>query len=270
MDKFRARVTVAIMMVVLFVVVAHHVGWLQFIEISLRSLLNPASSAIYQWAVEVDGKQHFLGDPDKLYEIYRLKEQEIYALQTAAARNKLLEEENIELRSQLNYFIQNNLRHIGADVVGKNIEPLTNTILINRGYEHSVTVGAPVVVGGGVLVGRVARTEQRTSVVRLLKDQKSSVAATVLNKNRSIGLVEGGYGLSVRMNFIPQSEALRIGDEVITSGLEEQIPRGLLIGAVTAIEKELYQPFQRAVLAPAVDLDRLTIVSVIVSATDDL
>jgi rod shape-determining protein MreC len=268
MDNFRARVTVAILTVVLLVIVVHRIGWLKSLENRLRQIINPSSAIVYNWAVDIDGKKKFIDNPSRLYEIYKLKESEIYSLQTLAAKSKLLEEENSELRNQLNYFIQSKLRHIGADVIGKNIEPLTNTLLINRGFEHGVKVGDPVVVGGGVMVGRIARTEQRTSVVRLLKDQKSSVAATVLNSSRSIGLVEGGYGLSVRMNFIPQSEDVRGGDEVITSGLEEQIPRGLLIGTITTIEKELYQPFQKAVLSPAVDLDQLTVVSVLTSVTE--
>ena len=56
-----------------------------------------------------------------------------------------------------------------------------------------------------------------------------------------------------------------ICDQIITSGLEQSIPRGLLIGEVAVAENEAYQPFQQAVLTTATDLSKLTIVSVLLS-----
>ncbi len=262
--------TVAIILVILSIISAHYLGWLLRVEDVLRLIINPGSEIVYNWGIDFDNEKQFISNPEKLYEVYKLKEEEILSLQTARSENILLKDENYELRNQLNFFIQNKLRHIGADVIGKNIEPLTNTILINRGFEHGVRVGDPVVVGVGALIGRVTRIEQKSSVVRLLKDQRSGVAGTVLNKDRSIGIIEGGYGLSVRMNFIPQNEEIKNGDIIITSGLEDQVPRGLLIGNISAIEKELYQPFQKAVINPAVDLDRITVVSVITSLGESL
>jgi rod shape-determining protein MreC len=94
---------------------------------------------------------------------------------------------------------------------------------------------------------------------------KKIIAATILNKDASLGVVEGGYGLSVRMNFIPRNEDVFVGDKIITSGLEESIPRGLLIGEVAVLENEAYQPFQQAVLATAIDPSKLTVVSVLIS-----
>jgi len=51
----------------------------------------------------------------------------------------------------------------------------------------------------------------------------------------------------------------------VTSGLEKGIPQGLLIGTVEAIEKEAYQPFQKAILNPLANLDKITLVSVLIN-----
>ena len=114
-------------------------------------------------------------------------------------------------------------------------------------------------------MGKITKVEKQLAVVRLISDNQIKVAATVLNNERSLGVVEGGYGLSVRMSFIPRNEVVQVGDQIITSGLELNIPRGLLIGSVAAVENEPYQPFQQAVLTPAADLAKLTLVSVLLT-----
>jgi rod shape-determining protein MreC len=101
--------------------------------------------------------------------------------------------------------------------------------------------------------------------VRLLNDNSSKIGATILNTDRSLGVVEGGYGLSVKMNFIPRNEIVKVGDIIVTSGLEAGMPRGLLIGSVTAIENETYRPFQAALLLPGTDLSKLSIVSILIA-----
>jgi len=77
--------------------------------------------------------------------------------------------------------------------------------------------------------------------------------------------VEGGYGISLRMNLIPRDEAVRIGDQVVSSGLEKNIPRGLLIGTVAVIENEPYKPFQQAILNSVADLSKLTVVGALLT-----
>jgi rod shape-determining protein MreC len=89
----------------------------------------------------------------------------------------------------------------------------------------------------------------------------------VLNDDSSPGVVDGGYGISLRMQFIPRNENVHIGDQIVTSGLEDKIPKGLLLGTVAVVENEAYQPFQEAVLTPAVNLSKLTFVTVITSST---
>ena len=58
---------------------------------------------------------------------------------------------------------------------------------------------------------------------------------------------------------------LNIGDVVVTSGLEEGMPRGLLIGTVEAVEKEAHQPFQTAVIKPFISFSKITLASILIS-----
>ena len=104
-----------------------------------------------------------------------------------------------------------------------------------------------------------------SALIQLLNDNNTKIAATIFNAQNSIGVVEGGYGLSIKMKLIPRNEIVMVGDRVITSGLELDIPRGLLIGEVEVTENEPYQPFQTAIITPVADLTNISLISIITS-----
>jgi rod shape-determining protein MreC len=67
----------------------------------------------------------------------------------------------------------------------------------------------------------------------------------------------------MKMSFIPQSAVIKPGDSVVTSGLEEAIPRGLVIGKVLEVKSESNAMWQTAVIEPLISPDDLIIVSVL-------
>lgn len=262
MNQSRLRTFLSIFFIIALFITLHYLGFLQSVERFFRRILSPISSTIYSSSVSLKEKtEDFRSDPQA--ELVQVKNT-LLACQTDTANIKLLQDENNELRSQLNFFsAHKNLVHIGAEVIGRNIEPLGSTLVVNRGAKDGVKTGNAVVISNGVLIGKVASVVEESSLVRLLNDNQSKIAATILNHDKSLGVVEGGYGISVRMNFIPQQEDVRVGDLIVTSGLEAGMPRGLFIGNVAAIEKEAYEPFQRATLSPAAPLTSIPHVSII-------
>lgn len=249
--RSRARTFLGISAVVAVLIALHAAGALSFVDTGIRAVFDSRMQALQRLRA---GEDSAGGEGTSL----RSKEAEI----------ALLLEENKELRAQLGFLSQKPYRHVGADVIGKTLDPVGNVVMIDRGEGDGIRPGNPVVAGDGIIVGKVVRAEDRRAHVALLHDPESRLAATVVSADKSIGLVEGGFGVSVRMNYIPQNERVNIGDMVVTSGLEPGIPRGLLIGTVAAVEKEAYQPFQRAVITPERALDKITVVSVIVQAEE--
>ena len=67
----------------------------------------------------------------------------------------------------------------------------------------------------------------------------------------------------MKMGFVPQTADIKAGDLIVTSGLEEGIPRGLVIGKVAEIKGESNDPWRLAIVETLIDPDDLTIVSVI-------
>lgn len=241
------RPSIAIVIIsVALIIGLQALGWLQPVEDGLRAALARPARLAYQLSARPDAD----GAPRALEE----------------SRLKLLEQANQELRAQLNFLQTRAYRTIGADVIGKSTDPLRQTRWINRGAADGVAAGQPVVVHDGVLAGKVIAVEDKQSLVQLLTDHQSRVAATVTNREQSLGIIEGGYGLSIRMNFIPQNETVPVGEMVITSGLEPKIPRGLVIGVIETVEKEAYQPFQQASITPLAKGDKIWSVSIILDA----
>lgn len=247
------------------IIFARYLGWLNFIDNGARFLMVPISTKINQWRVSFADSYNYFSDRNKIIDQANRCAADNQSLATANVKLKSLEQENAELRKLLNFFQRRNFTMVTVDVVGKNTNSNEKMIIIDAGESAGIKIGQPVIAGDGILIGTIARTEPTMSLVRLINDNQSKIAATLLNKDGSLGVVEGGYGLSVRMNFIPRNETILIGEKIITSGLEQNMPRGLLIGEVAVVENEAYQPFQQAVLAPATDLSKLTTISVLIS-----
>lgn len=240
---------------------AHIFGWLRPLESKTRELLAPLLAKIYQSS-----------NP----ELFKINKQELYGqLQQCLAQQnqseyyrsqtELLKIENENLRTALGLAKRIPYQIINAQVIGRSLDTAEQSLLINVGINLGIKENQPAIVGDGQLIGKIIRVEQNSAWVRLLNDSRSKVAAMTLGHEQSRGVVEGGYGLSVKMNFIPRNETVDIGELVITSGLEINLPKGLLIGTVAALENEAYKPFQQAIITPIANLEKIDIISVIIN-----
>lgn len=262
----KIRTFFAILVVIIITISFHYLGWLTPVERFIRGGIAPASSILYTWSVTVEDDTEQFMSVEELQEAYTaLKKAHLYS-KIDYTKITLIEEENESLRKQLLFITGRTVTTVGADVIGKQIDPVGSTLIINRGSRDGIKESNPVIVHNGILIGKIARVEEDMAIVRLITDNQSRIAATLMNKNKSIGLVEGGFGLSVRMTSVPQHEIIALGDTVITSGLEKEMPHGLIIGSVESVEKEVYEPFQRAIIGSPVELEELTVLSVLTDA----
>lgn len=254
------------MLVVVITGFLHYVHWLKPVEDMFRYFINPSSKALYALSVKISGEEEKFATPEALLSAYQQLKSDWLENKIDEVEVATLRQENDNLRRQLSFIKAQNYSSVGVEVIGKNIDPTESTVIVNRGAKDGIKIGCPAISDKGILIGKVARVEDNFSIIRLLDDNQSRVAATVANHDRSLGLVEGGYGISVLMNFIPQNEVVNVGDAAVTSGLEEGMPRGLLIGTVEAVEKEAHQPFQTAVIKPFVSFNKITLASILIDA----
>lgn len=266
---FKSLKFYSILAVIGLLIFFHYLHILLPIENFILNILNPIQEKIYNFGQKFN---NFCSNgADQLYK-------KISALTIENAKLKILEEENQILKKELNFLEESQNKFVMARIVGRD-PTLPNTLILNKGEKDGIKINFPVVANEGILVGKIIKTEEKISIALLITDSKSKVAASILsqqdpsallevNENDQrrpiLGIVEGSHGLSIKMELIPQNEKVQKGDLVITSGLEKDIPQGLVIGEIESVKSEPDAVFQSATVKSLIPLDNLSIVAVII------
>jgi len=187
------------------------------------------------------------------------------------ARLAQLEEENLQLREAL--IASGRLERIAeiradfevpmlpSELVGVDPSPWFRSVLVDRGREHGVRSGMPVISEHG-LVGLITTTSVRAAKAMLVLDRQSAVDG-IIQRSRSRGIVRGRGTGEMDFEFVVRGSDVRIGDVVITSGLGGVYPKGIRIAEVISVSDPGSALMQTAKLVPAVDFGRLEQVFVI-------
>lgn len=188
---------------------------------------------------------------------------EINSLLVENSKLKLLENENLKLRNFLDFLDNSKLKYVMANAISRqSLETAGQSISLDKGSDDGLAEGMAVINNQGVLAGKVSAAKEASAEVCLVNDPKCKIAAMILNGNQTAGIIRGELGLTVKMELIPQTEKLAVGDVVVTSGLEGNMAKGLVIGRVLQVIQENNDIWQSALIEPAADLDDLAIVSV--------
>jgi len=182
-------------------------------------------------------------------------------LETENARLRDIEQENIELREALSVSKSNYQIKEAALVVGKDLQGIRDWILINKGSKNGISKDMAVISPQGALVGKIAEISGDFSKVMLITD-KNSIVAALIEKNRTEGLVKSKKG-GLFMDFIPNTENLEKGQKIITSGMDNICPKGILIGTIEDVDESDNQIFQKINITPAFNFLKLERVLII-------
>ena len=101
------------------------------------------------------------------------------------------------------------------------------------------------------LVGRVVVAPSPYAKVQLVTDRAASVGGMV-ERTRRQGVVKGSSSGSLDFAFVPLQADVRVGDLVVTAGIDGIYPRGVPIGTVVEV-KPGDELFHEISLAPTVD-----------------
>lgn len=190
------------------------------------------------------------------------RQRDAYAIERGElARLRL---ENQQLKEQLSYVERSGHEHLSSAIIARDVSKQMKRFIIDRGESDGVKVGSPVVVENGVIMGKVVSVTAHTATVQAVNDPKSRIAGTLLNETRTLGIVKGTTGNLLELELVPQDEIINVDDLVTTSGLDDSVPSGLVIGRVNAVRQETGTPFQTAIIEPMIDPQYYRIVSVLI------
>ncbi|MFH1781021.1 MAG: rod shape-determining protein MreC [Patescibacteria group bacterium] len=241
----------------------HFVGVLAPFENILKKGISYVQAPLYN-----AGQKIFISEKKLTLEELKTENEELqkqvegYAVQISNLQQK--EENQDAYKKQLEFLEKNDYQSVGAKIIGKSSEGYAQIYLINQGTNSGLEKDYPVITENGILIGKILQADENTSQVLLITSNLSKIGAQVQNENKSQGVVSGQHGLTIKMDLISKDEKLNKYDIVITSGLEEFVPKGLIIGQVENIESEESELFQSAVISPLIDYKEQSIVSIII------
>lgn len=220
-------------------------------ERSVRGLSDAATAA-----------NHSFGDYARVEQENKQLQQQLAGARALSRQLAEAGAENVQLKALLNLQKSLPLRTLSAEVIAAS-PGVGSAIYIDRGARDGLSTDMAVITPDGV-VGKTVAVFGRTAQVLLLTDS-SSGAGAMLEKTRDEGVLKGSGDDVCLLDYIPGGVSVAAGDQVVTSGLDQIYPKGLLLGTVvSAREGNVYKMIS---VKPAVDLNRLEDVLVILNPT---
>jgi len=233
-----------------------------------RGILAPIATpfqGIASWsAFEVRTASSFFASIGNLKRENERLERERLGLFQQEARLRELEHENELLREALKLPNRVGSEKLSAEVISRNVNGIAMDITVNRGTTDRVRVGLPVVVGDGVIIGRVSAVHLTSSEIRLLSHAESTIAARIAGTAIQ-GVVRGNHGLGLVFDMALSDEVLQPGAPVVTSGLGDALPKELSIGEIREVRPSFDRLFQQAVVAVPVVMGDIRFVSILLT-----
>jgi|LakMenEpi03Aug12_release.lakeMendotaPanAssembly.Ray.scaffolds.fasta_scaffold06265_7 rod shape-determining protein MreC len=162
--------------------------------------------------------------------------------------------ENARLRELLRFSSEAGVAGVAASVVGSDPSGWVRGALINRGTSSGVDIGMAVVTPQGV-IGQVVAASPDTARVLLITDHSSGVDA-IVQSSRVRGVLQGAGASGCELRFVTKDAAIKLGDLVVTSGLDRVYPKGLVLGTVAALSSSGPGLFQAVSVKPSADVQR--------------
>ena len=160
--------------------------------------------------------------------------------------NSNLLEENLFLKNQLEKINKNisldsltniNFSYKNAKVISNNLSSFKNRLVINKGIKDGLKTEMGVINSDGI-IGIVNYTSKNYSSIMSILNIETKINAKI-KKTSHFGTLEWD-GLStkyLKLNDIPETANIKIGDSIVTGGMSLIFPEGIKIGVVSKISK---------------------------------
>jgi rod shape-determining protein MreC len=182
-------------------------------------------------------------------------ESELILLRVKTEKMAALTVENNRLRGLLGSAAKLQDNVLVAELIGVNPDPEDQQVVIDKGSADNVYVGQPVLDARG-LMGQVMEVSQFTSRVLLISDQTHSIPVQVMRSN--LRLIAQGTGIDQQLELLHVNFTadIKVGDQLLSSGLGNRFPAGYPVGVVDRVDYEPGKPFAEVIARPSARLER--------------
>ena len=161
--------------------------------------------------------------------------------------------ENARLRMLLDIKERHALNGKVTTILYSPRDPFSRRVIVNLGNQAEIVAGQAALNAQGVL-GQVTRVFPFASEITLISDKNHMTPV----KNKRTGKTMIAYGLGedlLELRFVPPETDIRVGDALVTSGLDDIYPPNFSVAKVINVEKQF--PFMKIEAAPVAATQRL-------------
>ncbi|REI07733.1 rod shape-determining protein MreC [Staphylococcus felis] len=178
------------------------------------------------------------------------------------AENNRLKSENEKLKKELDMSDIAKYNPISAAVIARQPDQWLNTIVIDKGQKAGIKENMAVMTSDG-LIGRVAKVNQFSSKVNLIstKGRTNRLSVNIQHDSDEVfGLIDHYDDEKNRLiiSDIDDNDDVKKGDQVLTSGLGDQLPKGLYVGEVEKVQKDQYGLSKQVVIKTGANMNGLS------------
>jgi len=166
-----------------------------------------------------------------------------------------LREENVRLRAVREASAGVGGRTMIAEIMRVDVDPFRHRVRINKGADDGVFETQPVLDAFGI-VGQVVQVDKYSSTIILISDSGHAIPVQV-NRNgiRSIAVGAGDMN-KLNLPYLTVESDVKIGDLLVSSGLDGIFPAGYPVARVTKVERNPADTFALVEARPLAQLDR--------------
>ena len=199
--------------------------------ISFNSLYINSSvhyNGIGKTATYLSGKSSFFSSSINSY--FKLKDEN----QKLIDENLKLKEIELEYKNQIvEYKSLESNSIINGSVIFNSINKSKNIIVIDKGTNGGVNEEMGVISSKGIVGIIKSVTENYASIISVLNTDLKVNA--ILKNSSTIGSItwDGLNSKILKLNDIPLSSSIKIGDTIVTGGMSFYFPKGIPIGTIS-------------------------------------
>jgi rod shape-determining protein MreC len=189
---------------------------------------------------------------------------EVAQLRVGLQQERALAEQSRMLQKLLDMRMETPLKTTAAYVIAGAASPDFRTATIDKGTSDGLKPDMAVISPAGV-VGRIILPTSRAAKIQLLID-RDAAAGAVTERGRAQGVVVG-TGTSLRFDHVSGTADIKVGDRVVTSGIEGIYPKGFEIGQIESIERRAGE-FSAIIIRPTVEFSSIEAVLVVLTESN--
>lgn len=170
-----------------------------------------------------------------------------------------VQNENVQLKELLQASAKAGGKVLQAQILAVSPSPFLNQIIIDKGSTQGVYVGQPVLDAYGVM-GQVIQVGLVSSRILLLTDNMSAIPVQDTRSAVRAIAMGGGNLNTLRIHNVTQTMDMKVGDLLITSGLDQRYPYGYPVGTISEVKLDPAGQFLNIKVTPAARLNRSRLV----------